>query len=392
MSENQVSSPELNIKSTVGELSLHDNSMDINAKVYEAESLFTSHPMLPGILLYEKKKYVGMISRKAFYETFSKPYRYDLYSGRALQFLYEGMTNIEWLVIPSTLEIVEALRKALAHSKHNLDDPVIVTYENGTVKILDMYQLILANSNINLLAMKAYKEANDLKSEMLSIAAHDLKNPLNAALGLTKLIRADLDPNNPESMENIDYLDISLSNMLTLILDLLNSSVIEAGKLKLNMQIIDLVELMAAISYQNQPNASKKSQMLEFNYDREKVHLIKGDMLKIREAIENLVSNAIKYSPLNSQISIGINKIHDYCQIFVKDSGPGFTNDDLEKLFGKFQRLSAQPTGGESSSGLGLYISKQIVELHRGKIYVESKHGKGSTFYIEIPSIEEVYE
>ena len=378
---------ELHLKSTVGELVLYDNSLDIRIKVKAADALFTKNPMLPGILLFDKKEYVGMISRKSFYETISKPYCYELYYDRSLHFLFESIIHYEPLVISSSFEISEAVSKTLVVNKENLTDPILVTFENGTIKILDIYQLILANSKINLIAMKAFKEANELKTEMLSIAAHDLKNPLNTALGFTKLIKEDIDTCKTDTLELLNLVEISLSNMYSLIIELLNSSVIEAGKLELKMQIIDIVELLSAITYLNKSNAAKKNQSLEFIHDRKNDYYIKGDFIKIREAIENLVSNALKYSPFDSEIIIGVNKIEEYCQIYVKDKGPGFTNEDLTKIFGKFQRLSAQPTGGESSSGLGLYISKQIIELHEGRIYVNSCYNNGSTFIIEIPAI-----
>ncbi len=379
---------ELHLKSTVGELSLFDNSVDLKIKVSDVELLFSTNPMLPGLILFDKKSFIGMISRKDFYETFSKPFRYELYSGRPIHFLFESLSSKSWLKIHSSLEIVNAVQTALTRPKEEFDDPILVTFENGSVKILDIYQLIMANSQINLIAMKALKEANDLKTEMLSIAAHDLKNPLNAALGLTKLVINDLPDSTDDIREMLDMVVLSLGNMLALILELLNSSVIEAGKVNLKMQIFDLAELLAAICYQNQPNAVNKEQTLDFEYDREGIFIINGDSLKIRESIENLVSNAIKYSPANSRIVLGLERIGEYNRISVKDMGPGFTDEDMKKLFGKFQRLSAQPTAGESSSGLGLYIAKQIVELHEGKIWVESSHQEGSTFFIEFTAVE----
>jgi signal transduction histidine kinase len=379
---------ELHLKSTVGDLFLYDIYVDITMIVKEAEYLFSNNPMLPGLILNHNKKFIGMISRKDFFETFSKPYRYELFSGRSLHFLFESYSNRQWLTIASTLEIVEAVQKALTRPKENFNDPILVMFENGALKILDIYQLILANSQIDLLAMKALKEANELKTEMLSIAAHDLKNPLNSAIGLTKTIKEEAGQLSDDSKEMLDLIELSLSNMLNLIIELLNSTVIEAGKYQMKLQYIDLAELMATISYQNQPIAEKKKQLLDFNYEKNDIFYIMGDAIKIRESIENIVSNAIKYSPVCSKIELGLILTEQIVQISVKDEGPGFTESDMKKLFGKFQRLSAQPTAGESSSGLGLYIAKQIVELHNGKIYVESSNGNGSTFFIELPSVD----
>jgi signal transduction histidine kinase len=116
--------------------------------------------------------------------------------------------------------------------------------------------------------------------------------------------------------------------------------------------------------------------------------------MRIEEVIDNLVSNAIKYSPHNKKISIFVRHItgdhnQKFVQFEVKDEGPGLSEQDKTKVFGSFQRLSARPTGGESSTGLGLSIVKQLVELHDGKIWVDSKQGSGSSFSFILQSEEE---
>ncbi len=104
--------------------------------------------------------------------------------------------------------------------------------------------------------------------------------------------------------------------------------------------------------------------------------------------MDNLVSNAIKYSPLGKTIWVTVQRQGPIVQFRVRDEGPGLTDDDKKKLFGKFQRLSALPTDNESSTGLGLSIVKQIVEMHNGQVWAESEAGQGSTFIIELTSAE----
>jgi len=230
------------------------------------------------------------------------------------------------------------------------------------------------------------KEANLLKSEFLGIAAHDLKNPLQVILGYTDLLRMRLRANNLETKE-IKKINNSVEKMLLLIKDLLKTASLDIGKLKLHLEKIEICEIMRRTVEANGPLATKKNQNIIYTA-KNKVN-IKGDSAKIMQIFDNLVSNAIKYTPLEKNLYIDIERRIEKAIIKVRDNGPGFTDEDKKHLFKKFKRLSAKPTGGESSTGLGLAICKQYVELHSGKIFVESEYGKGSTFVVEFPIIED---
>ena len=379
----------LHIKSTLAELNLIDAKFDIRTKVIDIRKHLHNNPKIPGILIIDKDKLVTLISRNSFFEHYSKPYGAEIYSKRNMQFYLENYDNLESeLVLPSNEEIIKALQIKLNTPKHKLEHPIIVKFDNGEYKILDSYQLILAQTYISTLAMNALKEANELKSDMLNIAAHDLKNPLNSIIGFSKILEGVLINEDDDIKEIVQHIKNSSENMLHLILELLNSTVIESGKIQLRRHVFDLSELVSAIIYQNRPLAEKKDQILEYNKVWDEYFYIDGDTSKIRESIENLINNAIKYSPFNSKIIVEIRRNSNFVQFKVTDHGPGLSEDDLTKIFGKFQRLSAQPTAGENSTGLGLYIAKQIIDLHDGRIWVESKIGKGTTFIIEFPAVD----
>jgi signal transduction histidine kinase len=132
--------------------------------------------------------------------------------------------------------------------------------------------------------------------------------------------------------------------------------------------------------------AANKAQSLRFTPEAEGTCIVEGDEARLRDSIDNLVTNAIKYSPPGKPILIAVRRQNDQVTVSVTDEGPGLTPEDRSKLFRKFQRLSPQPTAGESSTGLGLSVTKEIIEMHGGTIRVESEPGKGSTFTIELPS------
>jgi signal transduction histidine kinase len=135
----------------------------------------------------------------------------------------------------------------------------------------------------------------------------------------------------------------------------------------------------------NRPLADRKGQKLKVLASKAVMAL--GDHDRLAEAVDNLVSNAIKYSPNGAEIEVKVGHAKNKASIKVKDQGPGLTREDLSRLFGRFQRLSAQPTGGESSTGLGLSIAKRIVELHGGTIEATSEGaGKGAAFEVILPT------
>ncbi|MBI3260125.1 MAG: tetratricopeptide repeat-containing sensor histidine kinase [Ignavibacteriae bacterium] len=224
--------------------------------------------------------------------------------------------------------------------------------------------------------------ANKLKTKLLGIAAHDLKNPLGNIIGFVKMLLEET-PTESEHHEMLTMINESSQNMLKLIGDLLESSAAEIGAMTLELDTIDAAEILRTVIYSNISSAQVKKQRIESTI--ENLNII-ADSKRLRQVVENLVGNAIKYSHSDKNITIRLFRNNTNARIEVQDEGQGLTQDDLSKLFGQFQRLSAQPTGGETATGLGLSIVKQIVELHGGRIWAESEgKNKGATFIVELP-------
>jgi len=280
--------------------------------------------------------------------------------------------------------IAEAALCSLQRPADNIFEPVVVRFFNGAFKLLDIHQLLLAQTQIHSLLVKSLREANEFKSEILSIAAHDLKNPLNSILGICSIIREDT-KDIPMVNEMVNTIYRSSQHMLELVLQLLNSSVVELGKIQLNKTPLDINGILANIISNNIKLAEKKQQKIIFNSMLHEEIIISADRIRITDAVENILSNAIKYTPQGKNITVMLESVNNRVRINVIDEGPGIREEEKGKLFGKFQRLSAKPTGGESSTGLGLYIVKQIIELHNGRVWVESEFPHGSNFIIELP-------
>jgi len=222
--------------------------------------------------------------------------------------------------------------------------------------------------------------ANDLKSQFLSIAAHDLKNPLQFILGNAELI--GMETADAAVSRKAEIIFQSSKWMLNLINDLLKTSVIESGQLQLVKTETDVTALATGVVAAYERFAREKEQELILATDPE--CLAHADEERLKEIMENLVSNAIKFSPAGKRIWISTSCQNRKIRFAVRDEGPGLSAQDQEKIFQRFQRLSAKPTGGETSTGLGLFIVRKLIELHGGRVWVESDPGQGSTFAVEL--------
>lgn len=232
------------------------------------------------------------------------------------------------------------------------------------------------------------KELNDLKNRFLGIAAHDLRNPLASIRGFSEvLLDEDAGPLTDEQREFITIINTVSDSMLALVNDLLDISVIESGRLDLRLQPASLSETVDGRVRIQEMVARKK----DISIQTDAVTLTRPlifDQERIGQVMDNLLGNAIKFSPPGSEIQVSITEDDASVRVDVRDPGPGLSVEDQAKLFGAFQKLSAKPTGGEKSTGLGLSIVKKIIDAHHGSIGVDSELGRGSTFYFSLPYSE----
>ncbi len=223
---------------------------------------------------------------------------------------------------------------------------------------------------------------NEEKNNLIKILAHDLRTPINQVQGLAQLLLLEnptLPTDQKESVRKIIDSSIRLNTMIGKILDV---DAIEGNRVNLHVENIDMKVLTKRIVGSFEKAATKKEIQLNFSVSDIPV-AVKGDMLYMTEIIENLISNAIKFSDRHKSVSIDLSASVNEVILRIRDEGPGLTEDDKQKIFQKFQRLSARPTDGEQSTGLGLSIVKKYVELMSGKIWYESDLGRGTSFYLE---------
>ena len=246
----------------------------------------------------------------------------------------------------------------------------------------------LIRANRRLAAQRSdLRRANSLKTEILGTVAHDLKNPLSVILGrsemLTDLLALD-SAQKTQLVTQVEHIRTSATRLIGMIDSLMADAMNDALDITLRREPVDLAALAREVCEANRPLAESKGQILTLDLPEEAY--LCGDAERLREAIDNLVSNAVKYSFNGGTITIRVRHEDGEIVCAVVDHGPGLSPEDAARLFGRFQRLSAKPTGGEGSTGLGLSIVKRIAELHRGRADAASEGpGRGSTFSIRFP-------
>ena len=233
------------------------------------------------------------------------------------------------------------------------------------------------------------QRANGFKNEILGTVAHDLKNPLGVILGrtemLTELIGAGSSKENITAQ--VEHIRDATRRLTSMVDHLISDAMADAFDITIRREPVDVAALVTEVADANLPLAVNKQQSISVSAPPNFVTMCDSD--RIREAIDNLISNAIKYSPIGGKIKVTVTHEGEHTVIRIADDGAGLSPEDLGRLFGRFQRLSAKPTAGESSTGLGLSIVKRIIDMHGGHVTAQSPGpGRGSTFTVTLPATE----
>jgi signal transduction histidine kinase len=207
---------------------------------------------------------------------------------------------------------------------------------------------------------------------------------MTSLLTIANLLKSESDQLQPDHVEYTEHMIGTLNRMNQMINRTLDIKASEAKDLQINWQAVNLAKVVGKVAENFQDRANQKE--IELRLELEDSH-VEVDTNYTEQVVENLISNALKFSPKGKTIYIKVTKSDSKAKIEIIDEGPGIHENDMEKLFGKYQKLSAQPTDGEKSTGLGLSIVKKYVEAMRGSVWCESKLEKGANFMVEFEII-----
>jgi len=259
------------------------------------------------------------------------------------------------------------------------------TYRNTHVglflQISNHLGMIVEKSRI----MERLKELDELKNQFLGIAAHDLRSPANLIKYHINVWKDGyLGEFNPAQKNTLEIIERNCDRMRKLVDDLLELSAIESGEISINKTQTNFVGLVKDYFENTKHLREEKSISVKLDID-DNIPMINIDNDRVLQVVENYISNAIKYSNPGTEVTFKVEKTNDYLNISVKDQGQGISKENMKKLFTKFGKAGVKPTGKEKSTGLGLFICKNIIEKHGGIVGVKSVVGEGSTFSFTLP-------
>jgi signal transduction histidine kinase len=228
------------------------------------------------------------------------------------------------------------------------------------------------------------EQASKAKSEFLANMSHELRTPLNAILGFTEMVLDELYGEvPPELKEPLADIQTNGRHLLRLINDVLDLSKIEAGRMELSVDDYAVEDVVSTVRASLRSLASEKG--IDFVAEVEEgLPVARGDSKRITQCLLNLVGNALKFTK-HGRVTVAVERDGPRLRYRVSDTGIGIPADQIEAVFAEFRQVDATTTRDFGGTGLGLSITKKFVELHGGRIWVESEVGKGSTFYFEVP-------
>ena len=234
-------------------------------------------------------------------------------------------------------------------------------------------------------ANTALERASRLKSEFLATMSHELRTPLNAIIGFAEVLKDEIvGALSAEQKEYVGDIHSSGQHLLNMINSILDLSKIEAGKLELNYEEFPVGVAINEVLNTVVGFSNKKGIPIQTHIQQDVPPLI-ADKVKFKQIMFNLLSNAVKFTPENGRITINANLVNQHLKIAVSDTGIGIKHEDTDKIFEAFRQLDASHARRYEGTGLGLTLTKRLVELHGGRIWVDSEYGKGSTFTFTLP-------
>ncbi len=293
----------------------------------------------------------------------------------------EEQSYVFIVLLTTGLEQADLLESFDAGVDEYLEKPINLLELNARLKV---GQRIINLEKSLLKKQEELAETNQIKNKFIGIVAHDLRNPVISIRGFSELLLKSASRLSEEQKEFLGIIHTTSRNMLAMINDLLDISRIESGRMDIVHKPGSLKELAKERIRLYEVQAGQKHIRLHPNLNE--IENIAFDPHRISQAIDNLISNAVKFSPTGTNIYIDLYQADSRAVFSVHDEGPGIPYEEQGLLFSEFHRLSIRPTGGESSTGLGLAITKRIMEAHGGFIEFESREGQGSIFSLLLPT------
>ncbi|MHB8844206.1 MAG: sensor histidine kinase [Nitrospirota bacterium] len=376
---------------SVGDLIVSNGRTTPQTTVNSVADRFFSTTALDAIAVVEEAEPVGLVTRPKLLFTLFRRFGFELYGKHPVIVIADTTP----LIVPENERLDVVIDMALERPPQDIYDEIIVTSQAGDYRgLLSVKQLVIQQSNALASSVlqkemaharaQELEKINEVKSQFLANVTHELRSPVNAIIGLAELLRMSAEKGSVEQIkERLSFMISSATNLRTVITNILDLSKIEAGKMTVSRQEVNVVELVTEIAETTRIFLGKKPVAVEVSAPSLPVRL-STDPIKLRQILMNLASNAAKFTD-SGRIGIGLSLHGNGLAIAVSDTGIGIKEEDLHKLFSAFSQIEDAKTKKHEGTGLGLTITRNLAELIGGAVSITSTYGQGSTFVVTLP-------
>lgn len=375
----------------VGKLIISNECVPPSAPVRYVTDRFFNSAHMNAVALVEGKEPVGLVTRNKLIFTLFRRYGFELYERKPII----TIADTGPLTIYERERLDVAISKALDRPAQDIYDEVIVVDDNWHYKgLLSVKQMVIHQSKVlsnSIIQKEMVKERakelekiNQVKSQFIANVTHELRSPVNAIIGLCELMKISCEKGYVDQLKDrLSLLISSATSLRTIITNILDLSKIEAGKMEVICEHFDVAAILGEVAETTRILIGSKPVDVEVVVHDSPVFIV-SDPVKVRQILTNLTSNAAKFTD-KGKIVLALGVKDSMIKISVKDTGIGIKEDDLNKLFTAFGQLEDVKTKRYEGTGLGLTITKSLLDLLGGSILVSSKFGEGTTFEVYLP-------
>ncbi|HVR40816.1 MAG TPA: HAMP domain-containing sensor histidine kinase [Thermoanaerobaculia bacterium] len=376
---------------TIGELITNMRAISPETTVKSVSDDFFADAQLEAVALVENRRPIGLVTRTKFLFTVFRQFGWEVYQRKPISVV----ADTKPLILPDWARLDVALSLALQRGSQDLyDEVLVVNDDNEFAGLLSVRQMVVQQTHAlaNVIVQKelAHERARELeeigriKSQFLANVTHELRSPVNAIIELAELMRIAAESGYVAQVrDRLGLLLSSATSLRSVITNMLDLSKIEAGRMRVIAEPFDLAGVLHEVAETTRVLLGGKPVEVLVSTEKRSVEMT-SDPVKVRQIVLNLAGNAAKFTE-SGRIVIQQTSTADEIAIAVSDTGIGIRAEDLKKLFIAFSQLEDTQTKSHEGTGLGLAITKELTQMLRGRVEVDSELGRGSTFTIHLP-------
>ncbi|MGE4579157.1 MAG: sensor histidine kinase [Desulfuromonadales bacterium] len=375
----------------VGQLAESCIAIDPETRVNEVARMFLDDPQLEAVAVVEENLPAALVTRQKLFTVLLKPYAREVFARSSIM----EIADTTPMIVQARESLIQVIDRSMQRPYTDIYDEIIVTDDDGDFAgILSVKRLVIEQGHVLARSMdekelawaraQEMQKVSEIRSQFIAHVTHELRSPVNVIIGLTELMGFALKKGQMvEAEKKLSTLTASATNLRAIITNILDLSKIEAGKMEIISENFDLMDILRDVVEGTRILIGGKAVNVLFESPVPSFSMY-ADLVKIRQILVNLMSNAAKFTD-EGHIVLSFKPGTERIQLMVKDTGIGIRQDDLQRLFTAFSQLEDAKSRRREGTGLGLTITRELVDLLGGSIEVSSQYGRGTTFTTTLP-------